>query len=111
MINSLKLYAVWGKDNSLTVIVDNLLLSADALPDDYTPDHTVIGELSAGDTVEVSVTYESNTDLPTAVGVYTMKVEIIVKDSEGNVVTDNYNISKVSGFLAIYQGDHAAVTD
>ncbi len=111
MINSLKLYAVWGKDNSLTVIVDNLLLSADALPDDYTPDHTVIGTLSTGDTVEVSVTYESNTDLPTAVGVYSMKVEIIVKDSEGNVVTDNYNISKVSGFLAIYRGDHAAVTD
>ncbi len=111
MVNNLRLYAVWVQINQLIVIVDNLLLSADDLPSTYKTTYTVIGTLSEGDSVELTVTYDSSTDHPTAVGVYTMKIDYKVVNTSGKDVTGNYKITVSDSFLTIYSGDHSLVID
>ncbi len=110
MLNHLKLYAVWEKVSvPLWVIVDNKLLSADELPRD--PTYTVIGTLSSGDEVVLTVTYGTDPDPPTAVGVYPMTVQCKVMNGATDV-SENYDINVISeSFLTIYRGDHASVTD
>ncbi len=113
MINNLKLYAVYEKvTEPLSVIVDDLFLSADDLSGIYDVSYTVIGTLSDGENVVPTVTYGTDPEPPTAVGVYAMTVECKVVNSDGDDVTGYYEIAVISdSFLTIYRGDHSTVID